>query len=472
MNRLGVILNPKTQVMMSIEKAIGLTFKKAKLLADALTHPSYPDSESSKGTNFQRLEFLGDSIINSFVAFELYKMFPELLFDINNSAFYFAIPVSVISSIMIVLPKLTIRNKSSTQNTAPATTDADSLLNELITEPSQPSTQDTNVSPQEETIDVSAIGGNNSELDALLAGTNLASEDTVITDQVSVTPMMTGFDENKIRDLIDQKFEPVEKDLTTFKKDLNKIKEDMKITKESVDTLTESFEGTLTDMKAFQAEISNPLNFMRKYFEALDLSNLSDPSLPLRQGVLQANLNAQNNLANSQAQNVAASIPQVQSNPIPVMVQNSGANTQTTLPPTNPPPAIVRGSEMDNLVHGTDLGTMDSVMKPLFNGNLSVANMMAIIELVGEMFEEKGDDCIDLLVEQCKLMGLKAEDEHTIYNIIDMLKNSGMSIEESISQLYRFAKIVGLNDREADAYYARLTAHKKTGTRRDHSRSE
>ncbi|HEY8109578.1 MAG TPA: hypothetical protein VIG05_01770, partial [Candidatus Nitrosotenuis sp.] len=240
------------------------------------------------------------------------------------------------------------------------------------------------------------------------------------------------------------------------------------------DTLTESFEGTLTDMKAFQAEISNPLNFMRKYFEALDLSNLSDPSLPLRQGVLQANINAQNSqvAANNQAQNVAAPIPQVQSNPIPVMVQNSGVNTQTAPPPPSQPTAIARGSEMDNLVHGTDLGPMDSVMKPLFSGNLSVANMMAIIELVGEMFEEKGDDCIDLLVEQCKLMGLKQEDEHTIYNIIDMLKNSGMSIEESISQLYRFAKIVGLNDREADAYYARLTAHKKTGTRRDRSRSE
>lgn len=402
----------------------------------------------------------------------LYKMFPELLFDINYSIFYFVIPVCVISSVMIAIPKLMVKNKSSVQNPAPAANDADSLLNELITEPLQQSTQDTTISSQEEKIDVSAIGGNNSELDALLAGTNLAS-DTITTDQVSVTPMMTGFDENKIRDLIDQKFEPVEKDLGTFKKDLNKIKEDMKITKESVDTLTESFEGTLTDMKAFQAEISNPLNFMRKYFEALDLSNLSDPSLPLRQGVLQANLNAQNNqAATNQAQNLSVPIPQVQNNPIPVMIQNSGANTQTAPPPTNHTTAIVRGSEMDNLVRGTDLGTMDSVMKPLFNGNLSVANMMAIIELVGEMFEEKGDDCIDLLIEQCKLMGLKAEDEHTIYNIIDMLKNSGMSIEESISQLYRFAKIVGLNDREADAYYARLTAHKKTGTRRDQSRSE
>lgn len=413
--------------------------------------------------------FVAGSIIGIY-SLILYKMFPELLFDINNSIFYFVIPVCVITSVMIVVPRLLIKNKSSGQNTAPAMNDGDSLLNELITEPIQQPQQDTTSASEDEKIDVAAIGGNNSELDALLAGTNLAS-DTITTDQVSVTPAMTGIDENKIRDLIDQKFEPVEKDLTTFKKDLNKIKEDMKITKESVDTLTESFEGTLTDMKAFQAEISNPLNFMRKYFEALDLSNLSDPSLPLRQGVLQANLNAQNNqAASNQAQNVAAPIPQVQNNPIPVMVQNSGANTQTA-PPSNPPAAIIRGSEMDSLVHGTDLGNMDSVMKPLFNGNLSVANMMAIIELVGEMFEEKGDDCIDLLVEQCKLMGLKSEDEHTIYNIIDMLKNSGMSIEESISQLYRFAKIVGLNDREADAYYARLTAHKKTGARRDQSRS-
>ena len=411
--------------------------------------------------------FIAGSVIGIY-SLILYKAFPELLFDTNNSLVYFVIPVSVIVSVLIAVPRLLIKSKSSVQNTAPAASDGESLLNELITEPVP--TQDA-TGPQDEKIDVAGIGGSNSELDALLAGTNLASDDTVTTEQVSVTPTMTGIDENKIRDLIDQKFEPVEKDLTTFKKDLNKIKEDMKITKESVDTLTESFEGTLTDMKAFQAEISNPLNFMRKYFEALDLSNLSDPSLPLRQGVLQANLNAQNNLAASnQAQNVPAPIPQVQNNPIPVMVQNSGANTQAA-PPPSPPAAIVRGSEMDSLVHGTDLGNMDSVMKPLFNGNLSVANMMAIIELVGEMFEEKGDDCIDLLVEQCKLMGLKSEDEHTIYNIIDMLKNSGMSIEESISQLYRFAKIVGLNDREADAYYARLTAHKKAGTRRDQSRS-
>ena len=71
-------------------------------------------------------------------------------------------------------------------------------------------------------------------------------------DSLSEGKSDSALGESKVRDLVDQKFEPVEKDLSSFKKDLNKIKEDMKITKENVDSLTESFEGTLTDMKAFQ----------------------------------------------------------------------------------------------------------------------------------------------------------------------------------------------------------------------------
>ena len=80
---------------------------------------------------------------------------------------------------------------------------------------------------------------------------------------------------------------------------------------------------------------------------------------------------------------------------------------------------------MDAIEKGTDLDNpMDSVMKPLFSGSLSVSNLMSIVELAGEMLKENGDDCIELLIEQCKLMGLKDEDENTIYNIIDMLKKS------------------------------------------------
>ncbi|MEO9309535.1 MAG: hypothetical protein ABI337_04505 [Nitrososphaera sp.] len=399
--------------------------------------------------------FLAGSIVGTY-GLVLYEAFPRYLFDINYSLYYFVVPASVIASVLVALPKF-LGPKDSASTVQPATTI--DPLSEIIGGGSTDAAVTSGTA--DENPDISKIGSSNPELDALLAGGAPPAETMSDTVTTEVQPAMAaGFDETKIRELIDQKFEPVEKDLTTFKKDLNKIKEDMKITKESVDTLTESFEGTLTDMKAFQAEISNPLNFMRKYFEALDLTNLSDPSLPLKQGILQT---AQTNQNNSQPTNPTpqVAIPQPQTNQVPIIIQAAGNNANTAPPQTTPSP-VIRGSEMDRLVSGTDLDNpMNSVMKPLFSGNLSVANMMAIIELVGEMFAEKGDDCIDLLVEQCKLMGLKPEDEHTIYNIIDMLKNSGMSTEEAISQLYRFSKIVGLNDKEADAYYARMNAQKR-----------
>ena len=400
--------------------------------------------------------FLAGSIIGVYTLV-LYEGFPKYLFEMNYSVFYFVIPVSIVASVLIAIPKFLLAGTTPKQ--APkAAAQEDPLLNELLGEPTQIIQSESTAQEP----DVGKIGGANAELEALLAGGPSAPMSDTITTEAVVAPAVAEFDENRIRELIDQKFEPVEKDLTTFKKDLNKIKEDMKVTKESVDTLTESFEGTLTDMKAFQAEISNPLNFMRKYFEALDLTNLSDPSLPLKQGILQSQSPTPIPPPQAPVQ-VPMQMP-IQNNPIPVIVQAGGVSqpTQPIQPPMPNFSAIAKGSEMDNLVKGTDFNNpMDSVMKPLFSGNLSVANMMAIVELVGEMFAEKGEDCIDLLVEQCKLMGLKAEDEHTIYNIIDLLKNSGMSTDEAISQLYRFAKIVGLNDKEADAYHARLSAKSK-----------
>ena len=401
--------------------------------------------------------FLAGSIAGVYTLI-LYEAFPQYLFEINNSLFYFVIPVSVIVSVLVAVPKFLLGGATPKQAPKAQELAPEDPLSALLGEPTQIIQSESLTS--DAAIDTGKIGGANAELEALLAGGPSVPISDTITTETEVTAVMGGIDENKIRELIDQKFEPVEKDLTTFKKDLNKIKEDMKVTKESVDTLTESFEGTLTDMKAFQAEISNPLNFMRKYFEALDLTNLSDPSLPLKQGILQGQMPSPN-----PPQQV---MPQVQmpaqSAPIPVIIQAGGSSQPAQpMPQTVPSPTAIRqGSEMDNLVKGTDLNNpMDSMMKPLFSGNLSVANMMAIVELVGEMFAERGEDCIDLLVEQCKLMGLKPEDEHTIYNIIDMLKNSGMSTDDAISQLYKFAKIVGLNDKESDAYYARLSAKSK-----------
>jgi hypothetical protein len=375
----------------------------------------------------------------------LYELFPELILDLDNSISYFIIPVTIVSGVGIGLPRLMpiimekILKKPIAKVTKIGAESTDDIFNELITDDSQQLVQ-TGTTGIEGLVGSSEMS--NKELDAIISGVTQEKlgQNTVGIDPKSLEGGLVMGDE-RVRDLVDQKFEPVEKDLASFKKDLNKIKEDMKITKDSVDTLTESFEGTLTDMKAFQAEISNPLNFMRKYFESLDLKILQDPSLPLRQ--------------------------QLDDNSVPT--KEITREKETILIPTGieggqrvqaEPGQLSLTKTDDHLASQSDSNPMDSVMKPLFSGNLSVGKMMSIVELAGDMLKEQGDDCIDLLIEQCKLMGLKPEDENTIYNIIDMLKNSGMKVEDSLIQLYKFSKIVGLTDKEADAHYAKLMANR------------
>ena len=54
-----------------LEKALGHTFSDAGLLRLALTH------RSVGGSNNERLEFLGDSVVNHIIAEELYHRFPR-----------------------------------------------------------------------------------------------------------------------------------------------------------------------------------------------------------------------------------------------------------------------------------------------------------------------------------------------------------------------------------------------------------
>jgi len=54
-----------------LEKALGLTFKNRVLLIEAITHKSFSSSED----NNQRLEFLGDSILNTIISEYLFDEF-------------------------------------------------------------------------------------------------------------------------------------------------------------------------------------------------------------------------------------------------------------------------------------------------------------------------------------------------------------------------------------------------------------
>ncbi len=389
----------------------------------------------------------------SFYGLVLYEFFPELILNTNNAITYFITPVVTIVGVGIALPRVLpiimekIFKKPFAKSTQPEETQADDdIFNELVTDGSTQQLVDTS-SP--DLIGDMPVGDSSeissSQIDEIISGA--AKKEGIDENTVGIDPSSLSvggsseMGDQKVRDIVDQKFEPVEKDLASFKKDLNKIKEDMKITKESVDTLTESFEGTLTDMKAFQAEIANPLNFMRKYFESLDLKILQDPSLPLRQQLKDESVPTQPFTKEKETIIIPAGmegIENIQADPSELSLSNIDETS-------------TRASSSKE---------MDSVMKPLFSGNLSVGKMMSIVELAGDMLKEQGDDCIDLLIEQCKLMGLKPEDEHAIYNIIDMLKNSGMNVEDSLIQLYKFSKIVGLTDREADAHYSKLLATK------------
>ena len=67
--------------MTRLEKTVGCSFRHKNLLLAALTHPSYTNENEpwipSSSQSFQRLEFLGDSILNFFIATNLYDRFPE-----------------------------------------------------------------------------------------------------------------------------------------------------------------------------------------------------------------------------------------------------------------------------------------------------------------------------------------------------------------------------------------------------------
>jgi ribonuclease-3 len=62
----------------ALEARIGYTFTSRELLTEALTHTTYVNEHREAGVqDNQRLEFLGDSIVNSVVTFRLFAEFPE-----------------------------------------------------------------------------------------------------------------------------------------------------------------------------------------------------------------------------------------------------------------------------------------------------------------------------------------------------------------------------------------------------------
>jgi len=62
---------------MSIESSIGYSFRQSRLLEEALTHPSCSETKNGVPFNYQRLEFLGDSVLGLIIAELLFQLYPK-----------------------------------------------------------------------------------------------------------------------------------------------------------------------------------------------------------------------------------------------------------------------------------------------------------------------------------------------------------------------------------------------------------
>jgi len=65
-----------SRLLFKLEEALNISFNNQQLLALALTHSSYANENTLPQSN-ERLEFLGDSILNMVVSYTLYLNFPQ-----------------------------------------------------------------------------------------------------------------------------------------------------------------------------------------------------------------------------------------------------------------------------------------------------------------------------------------------------------------------------------------------------------
>lgn len=63
--------------MTELEKKMGYTFKNKKFLKIALTHSSYANESGGRLSSYERLEFLGDSILGVITSDYIFKNFPD-----------------------------------------------------------------------------------------------------------------------------------------------------------------------------------------------------------------------------------------------------------------------------------------------------------------------------------------------------------------------------------------------------------
>ena len=367
----------------------------------------------------------------------LYELLPEYLFNTSFSLYYFVLPVVAISAILVVLPKIMTKGtpKQIIQNPNQINSASEQDAPEMI----------SFKAPKQEI----GIISNNENEGGIISDIILPTPGQEPATNQSPTPSpvvvhQPVVDENLLGDLVAKAVDPFQRELARMQDIVSDVRSEINSVKSTIAELTSTFETSLTDLKAFQAEIANPLNFMRKYFDSIDIKNLSDPTLPLYA--------EQSPMQNGRNSNVEISNPKKESDS-DIELDNPQSNHIHSSNEEQPKITIPKQGEEER--HEPELQET-LPFKQLFSGSLTLGKLMNTTSVLEEILQTVDRDSIDMLIEQCKLMGLRQEDEHVIYNIINMMDQSGLSVREILIMLYKFGKVMGISDKEADLVYAKL----------------
>ena len=367
--------------------------------------------------------FIAGSVIACYGLF-LYELLPEYLLIPTSALLYFGLPAITIISVLVILPKILSKNSQGISQSS----------TELSDQTSQSQVETVSIEQTKEQgmimPDNNAVGMVQSIIPGQIPGMTESQNSAVIQAPV--------VDEIAIQNMVSHAMEPVQKDNTRMQDTISDLRNEINSIKSSMDSLSSTVESSLTDLKSFQAELANPLNFMRKYFDSIDIKSLSDPSLPLHIEQLPISDPAPN--ANLEKTELDFTKNETRDD-----------NTKSKESSTD---RIIKNNDVVEILANDSHEALS--FKQILGGNLTLGKLMTTISLMEEILQTLGRDSIDVLIDQCKLMGLRQEDEHIVYNVINMMDKSGLSVNDTLVMLYKFGKVMGMNDRESDLIYAKL----------------
>ena len=247
--------------------------------------------------------------------------------------------------------------------------------------------------------------------------TEFIPEQAIVPESIEIPSVVVPqIDNSAIQGMIEERIAPVGEEIYKIKGDTALLREDMSTIKISIGDMFTKFEDAMIDLKSLQAEITNPLNFVQKNSESSEFKEVLA-------------IQSTNDIGH------LAFVPEskLHDNKLGQRIPDGIISNQTT-------------SKLDNF-------------KEMFDDKITLGRMMSIVALVGEIMQKSGKNSINVLTDQCKIMGLSSDIEQTIHSIAKMLDNSTMSVNETLIQMYKFGQIVGIADKEANEHYIRLTTN-------------